>query len=82
MPEPDYPIPTDGPADRPDLAEYAAAARGGGLVCPDCECRHFDVKGTWRLKDGTIRRLRVCRHCAHPITTSERIPGEDGGVMG
>jgi hypothetical protein len=60
---------------RPDLADYAAEARGSaGLECPGCGCRHFFVKNTWHLKDGTVRRLRICRFCGRPTTTSERIP--------
>ncbi len=72
--DPNEPGPADAPfapAERPSLAELAGEA-GGGLVCRECGCRHFLVKGTWRLKDGTIRRLRICRHCGRPITTSER----------
>ncbi len=41
-----------------------------GLVCPKCECRHFETTHTERL-DGRIRRRRVCRHCGHKLTTFE-----------
>lgn len=78
----EFPQPADGgeilpPHLRPSLEDLSAQASApGGLVCPKCGCRHFLVKGTWRVKDGTVRRLRICRYCAHPINTTERVKGD------
>ena len=46
-----------------------------GLVCPRCECRHFETTHTERLADGRIRRRRTCRRCAHKIVTYEARTG-------
>jgi hypothetical protein len=43
----------------------------GGLKCPKCECRHLPVYYT-RHVDGTVRRVRRCRHCGYELTTRER----------
>ncbi|MCC7265893.1 MAG: hypothetical protein IT546_00985 [Caulobacteraceae bacterium] len=45
-----------------------------GLVCPRCECRHFEVVKISHAV-GYVRRRRACRHCGHRITTTERIVG-------
>lgn len=42
-----------------------------GFVCRRCGCRHFNVVKTERREDGSIRRLRKCRHCGWPLKTIE-----------
>jgi len=42
-----------------------------GLECPRCACRHFYTTHTEPLRDGRIRRRKVCRHCGHRIVTYE-----------
>jgi len=44
----------------------------GGLICRRCGCRDFRVEKTDRRPDGSIRRLRKCRHCGYPLRTVER----------
>jgi hypothetical protein len=65
----DDPVP---PERRPSLGEL----RGDGhvprvRVCPACGRRLFLVTNTWRLADGTIRRLRKCSMCGHAANSSE-----------
>ncbi len=43
-----------------------------GIVCPKCECRHFDVEYT-RPRVGRIVRARRCRNCGYRVITTERI---------
>ena len=52
------------------LSELQAARRAGGLECPHCGCRHFNVLHTYRAGDG-IRRRRACRNCGWETTTRE-----------
>lgn len=61
----------DVPEKRPTMQELAAGARQGGLVCPECGCRHFRVCKT-KPGDGIILRRRECRHCGRRITTFEQ----------
>jgi len=42
-----------------------------GLECPRCGCRHFYTTHTEPLRDGRIRRRKVCRHCDRRIVTYE-----------
>lgn len=46
-----------------------------GIECPRCGCRHFFTTHTEPLRDGRIRRRKVCRHCGRRVTTFERING-------
>jgi transcriptional regulator NrdR family protein len=45
-----------------------------GIVCPRCGCRHFKTTHTEPLRDGRIRRRKVCRHCGRKIITFEATP--------
>jgi transcriptional regulator NrdR family protein len=42
-----------------------------GIACPQCGCRHFYTTNTEPLRDGRIRRRKVCRHCGRKIVTHE-----------
>lgn len=42
-----------------------------GIACPLCGCRHFCTTNTEPLRDGRIRRRKVCRHCGRKIVTHE-----------
>ncbi len=42
-----------------------------GIMCPRCGCRHFKTTHTEPLRDGRIRRRKVCRHCGRKIVTFE-----------
>jgi len=42
-----------------------------GLVCPNCGCRHFYTTHTEPLRDGRIRRRKLCRHCGRKVLTYE-----------
>ena len=42
-----------------------------GLVCPQCGCRHFRTTHTEPLRNGRIRRRKVCRHCGRRMLTYE-----------
>ncbi len=43
-----------------------------GIRCPRCGCRHFKTSHTEPLRDGRIRRRKVCRHCGHKVVTFEQ----------
>jgi transcriptional regulator NrdR family protein len=45
-----------------------------GLECPHCGCRHFYTTHTEPLRDGRIRRRKVCRHCGRKVVTYETVP--------
>jgi transcriptional regulator NrdR family protein len=45
-----------------------------GIVCPRCGCRHLKTTHTEPLRDGRIRRRKVCRHCGRKIVTFEAMP--------
>ena len=60
------------PQERPTAADLAALVQGpDGPVCLQCGCRDFRVSNRWKKRDGTVRRLKRCRHCGQPIHTSE-----------
>lgn len=42
-----------------------------GITCAKCGCRHFYTTNTEPLRDGRIRRRKVCRHCGRKIVTFE-----------
>lgn len=42
-----------------------------GIECPKCGCRHFFTTHTEPLRDGRIRRRKICRHCGRRIVTFE-----------
>ena len=42
-----------------------------GIVCPKCGCRHFYTTHTEPLRDGRVRRRKVCRHCGRKLLTFE-----------
>ena len=42
-----------------------------GIACPQCGCRHFFTTHTEPLRDGRIRRRKVCRHCGRKVLTFE-----------
>ena len=42
-----------------------------GIVCPQCGCRQFYTTHTEPLRDGRIRRRKVCRHCGRKVLTFE-----------
>ena len=42
-----------------------------GICCPRCGCRHFYTTHTEPLRDGRIRRRKVCRHCGRRTVTYE-----------
>jgi transcriptional regulator NrdR family protein len=42
-----------------------------GIECPACGCRHFQVTHTEPLRDGRIRRRKVCRYCGKKVLTYE-----------
>lgn len=71
VPEPE--IIADPPA--PDLSPPEPAESPTlGIMCPKCECRHFEVIYTTRKTHSIVRR-RECRHCGYRITTREQIQG-------
>jgi transcriptional regulator NrdR family protein len=42
-----------------------------GIECPKCGCRHFHTTHTEPLRDGRIRRRKLCRHCGRRVVTFE-----------
>ena len=66
------PPPVGGAGAPPDSPPAAKAAQGG-LECPKCGCRHFEVIETTQRRPGAILRRRACRHCGHRVTTYERV---------
>jgi hypothetical protein len=60
---------------RPTMQELfdRASLQDGRRVCRRCGCADFRVVSTWHLKNGVIRRQRVCRHCGQDgFVSSER----------
>ncbi len=45
-----------------------------GLQCRVCGCRHLEVTHTERLRNGSIRRRRTCRHCGNKYVSFEQFP--------
>jgi transcriptional regulator NrdR family protein len=43
-----------------------------GIRCPRCGCRHFKTSHTEPLRDGRVRRRKVCRHCGRKVVTFEQ----------
>jgi transcriptional regulator NrdR family protein len=50
-----------------------------GIRCPRCGCRHFYTTNTEPLRDGRIRRRKVCRHCGRKVVTFETILAANHG---
>jgi transcriptional regulator NrdR family protein len=50
-----------------------------GIRCPRCGCRHFYTTHTEPLRDGRIRRRKVCRHCGRKVVTFEAVPTSSRG---
>jgi transcriptional regulator NrdR family protein len=46
-----------------------------GICCPRCGCRHFYTTHTEPLRDGRVRRRKVCRHCGRKMLTFETVVG-------
>jgi len=42
-----------------------------GIVCPQCGCRQFYTTHTEPLRDGRIRRRKLCRYCGRKVLTFE-----------
>ncbi len=42
-----------------------------GIACSACGCRHFYTTHTEPLRDGRIRRRKVCRYCGKKLLTYE-----------
>jgi transcriptional regulator NrdR family protein len=42
-----------------------------GIRCPQCGCRHFYTTNTEPLRDGRIRRRKICRNCGRRLITFE-----------
>ncbi len=42
-----------------------------GIACPKCGCRHFYTTHTEPLRDGRLRRRKMCRYCRRRIVTYE-----------
>ena len=55
------------------MASHPKSGKPGtrGVECPKCGCRHFFTTHTEPLRDGRIRRRKVCRHCRRKIVTFE-----------
>lgn len=60
-------------SERRSMRELEAVARQaqGPIRCRYCGCPDFRVHRTWRLRDGTVRRLRICRHCGRDMYDSD-----------
>jgi transcriptional regulator NrdR family protein len=46
-----------------------------GIRCPRCGCGHLKTTHTEPLRNGRIRRRKVCRHCGRKIVTFEGTSG-------
>ncbi len=49
-----------------------------GIVCPQCGCRQFYTTHTEPLRDGRIRRRKVCRYCGRKLLTFESTTAGSG----
>jgi hypothetical protein len=45
-----------------------------GIRCRVCGCQHLEVTHTERLRNGTVRRRRTCRHCGNKYVSIEQFP--------
>ena len=59
------------------MSQEEIAHRDAGIICPTCGCRHFYTTHTEPLRDGRIRRRKVCRHCGRKVLTYESAAGKD-----
>jgi len=59
------------------MKQPAAKRVPRGIECPKCGCRHFYTTNTEPLRDGRIRRRKMCRHCGRRIVTYEAPPQPD-----
>jgi DNA-directed RNA polymerase subunit RPC12/RpoP len=53
------------------LEEMAAESANprGGLECPKCGCKHFEIYKT--IQGQSVKfRYKACRHCGHKVLTS------------
>jgi transcriptional regulator NrdR family protein len=50
-----------------------------GIECPKCGCRHFYTTHTEPLRDGRIRRRKICRQCGRRVVTFESSESLSGG---
>lgn len=48
-------------------------ASSGGLVCPFCSGRDFEVYRTEKSAINQIRRVRICKGCGRKVRTVETI---------
>jgi transcription repressor NrdR-like protein len=77
--------PPDGPEEAPPDVAVAPAVQATTEVdvvairCARCWCRDLRVIYTRRMLNGSIRRLRECRHCGKRMTTTEQAGASDGG---
>ncbi len=58
------------------MKDGTKSAEPVGLVCRRCGCRHFFVTHTEPIKDGAVRRRRVCRHCGAKYVSLETLTGD------
>ena len=49
----------------------------GGLICPICGSRSFEVVLTQNNVTKKIRRIRMCKSCGRKIQTIEVIVGDN-----
>lgn len=49
----------------------------GGLVCPFCGGRDFEVYRTEKSAINQIRRTRICKSCRRKVPTVETIQKND-----
>lgn len=63
--------------DRPSLGDMSNEAQKM-WKCPICGCRDWRTRNSYLLRSGHRRRIKICRHCGHVITTIEEV--DDDGV--
>lgn len=49
----------------------------GGLVCPYCGGRDFEVYRTEKTAINQIRRTRLCKSCGRKVPTVETVRKDD-----
>lgn len=57
------------------MEELPTAESDKGLCCRRCGCRDLRVYYTRKLREGRIRRVRICRYCGARLTTTEKEVG-------